>query len=732
MEQALAAIHQSNPERLPIELEFRRYAGQVTLACNLPEELRATGETQFFAAYPDASLHEIEDERASGCTWTMLLRLEREVFPIRRYVQFEDALNRVVADPIGALLSVVSSRRESPIEPRIVIVLQPARTRQRRRAEKCLLVLSTPFLRKHHRLAHWYAHWALASSRWRRLIARLFAFGFGTPEHHAALAVSSGRQHDREEDLQAGADKLGRLLFDAWIVLSVSGPEEAQAEAHRKLREMAGAFGQFSSPRLAAFHPRSSHSRKSPPPFLLSTEEVATLWHPPTQTVRAPTMSSVESREMEPPVQLPTRSTHPDLAVIGMAVFRGRQQRFGILPDDRRRHVALVGKTGQGKTTLLQHLIGSDIRAGRGVGLIDAHGDLCDSVLAGIPRRRTNDVILFDAADAAHPLSFNLLHCPDLAQRPLVASGIVSAFKKLYAEFWGPRLEHILRNGILALLEIPGATLLTLLRLLGDAKFRQGIVPNVADPVVRNFWQREFASMPPKFQAEAVAPIYNKVGHFMSSPLLRHILGQSRNSLDLRETVDTNKVLLVNVSKGRLGDDASALLGSLLITALQLATMSRANVAESERPDFFLYVDEFQNFATESFATILSEARKYRMALTLANQYLSQLDEATADALFGNVGTLVSFQVGANDAETLAMQLGGDLVPQDLLQLPRYQAYVRLLIDGHPSRPFSMRTLPPTKILNPERAAIIRGTSRERFTRDLVEVEQEIESALAV
>src|SRR5205807_10243420 len=229
----------------------------------------------------------------------------------------------------------------------------------------------------------------------------------------------------------------------------------------------------------------------------------------------------------------------------------------------------------------------------------------------------------------------------------------------LYGGFWGPRMEHILRNALLALLEVPGSTLLTLLRLLTDAKFRHPLVAKLSDPVVRTFWQKEFASLPVKFQLEAIAPIQNKIGHFVSSPLLRNILGQTRSNLDLRQVLDSGRVLLVNLSKGRLGDDVSALLGSFLVTAIQLAAMSRADVTEAERPDFFLYVDEFQNFATDSFATILSEARKYRLSLTLANQYLAQLDEQTAAALFGNVGTLISFQVGASDAEPLSLQFAG-------------------------------------------------------------------------
>jgi hypothetical protein len=269
-------------------------------------------------------------------------------------------------------------------------------------------------------------------------------------------------------------------------------------------------------------------------------------------------------------------------------------------------------------------------------------------------------------------------------------------------------------------------------QLLGDGAYRRTIVNRVRDPVVRAFWLQEFAGMPAKLQAEAIAPIQNKVGQFVSSPLLRHILGQSRSTIDLRQIMDRGQVLVVNLSKGRVGEDASSLLGSLLITSLQLAAMSRADVREDQRPDFHLYVDEFQHFATESFASVLSEARKYRLSLTLANQYLAQMDEATAAAVFGNVGSLVSFQVGATDAETLAAQLGAPVTPQDLLALPKYEAYARLLIDGLPSRPFSLCTLPPSQHLDATRSEVIRRVSRRRYARPVKEVANTIAHAFDV
>ena len=467
--------------------------------------------------------------------------------------------------------------------------------------------------------------------------------------------------------------------------------------------------------------------------FLLSTEELATLWHPSTSAVRAPTMTTVESREAEPSVHLPTRKDHPDLAILGQAQFRNRRQVCGLLPEDRRRHLLIEGKTGVGKSTLLHRLIGSDIAAGRGVALIDPHGDLCDSIVSIVPSHRSNDVVLFDVADAGHPLAFNVLACPNKAHQALTASGIVAAFKKIWGEFFGPRMEHILRNTLLTLLDVPGSSLLSVVRMLGDKDFRDDIVRKVRDPVIRNFWLREFAEMPPKLQAEAVAPIYNKVGQLVSNPLLRNILGQARSTLNLRQIMDDGKVLLVNLSKGRVGEDASALLGAFLVTALQQAAMGRADVREADRRDFYLYIDEFQNFATDAFGTILSEARKYRLNLTVANQYLDQIDDVTRSAVFGNIGSMVAFQLGVQDAEVLTEQLGGDLMPKDLLTLPRYQAYARLLIHGQPSRPFTLRTLPPPSPSprHEHRSLAIRRYCRQRYGRPVEKVEREVAQAFA-
>ena len=502
--------------------------------------------------------------------------------------------------------------------------------------------------------------------------------------------------------------KLNRKLFSVRLSLKVVGNRNQKKLIKQKLFDIIATFGRFngSASFRSTWLPRTS---------FLSTPELATLWHPATIQVRTSTLATVGSRRLEAPVETPLKRKEAGISVLGLTGKENSQEEFGMLPDDRMRHLAIIGKTGMGKSTLLLNLIATDIAAGRGLILIDPHGDLAEAVASTVPKQRTNDVIWFDAGDRQHPLAFNPLDCPNEEQRPLVASGILSSFKKLYGESWGPRLEYILRNALLMLVEQPGTSLGSLLQLLNDGAYRKQIVNRTRDPVVRAFWEQEFAKWQPKFQTEAVAPIQNKVGQFMSHPILRGILGQPKSKLDLRSVMDNEQILIVNLSKGRIGEDASNMLGSLLITSLQLAAMSRADIPESKRKPCYAYVDEFQNFATESFATILSEARKYGLSLTLANQYLDQIDENTLHALFGNVGNLLSFQVGARDADALAEQFAGILIPTDLLNLPKYNAYARLLIDGMPSRPFSMQTLPPQQHSNPDRLKIIRRTSQHRY-----------------
>lgn len=384
-----------------------------------------------------------------------------------------------------------------------------------------------------------------------------------------------------------------------------------------------------------------------------------------------------------------------DLTLLGQTNFRNQKKKFGIKTDDRRRHMYVIGKTGMGKTTILENMVVSDILAGRGVGVIDPHGEFAEKILDFVPESRIEDVIYFNPADIDHPVAFNPLESVNPEFRHLVASGIMGVFKKIWPDVWSARMEYILNNSLLALLEFPGSTILGVMRILADKNYREEVVANLQDPVIKAFWVNEFSRYSQRFEVEATAAIQNKIGQFVSNPLIRNILGQPHSSINMRKMMDERKIFIANLSKGRIGEDNSALLGSMIITKLQLAAMSRVDIPESERQDFYLYVDEFQNFATESFANILSEARKYHLDLILAHQYIAQLHEDVRSAVFGNVGTLAAFRIGAEDAEFLEKEFAPDFTANDLLNLTKYHIYIKLMIDGVASRAFSAETLPP-------------------------------------
>ncbi len=423
-----------------------------------------------------------------------------------------------------------------------------------------------------------------------------------------------------------------------------------------------------------------------------------------------------------------------DITILGETNFRNQKVKFGIKTKDRRQHVYIVGKTGTGKSELLKNMAIQDIQSGSGVAVVDPHGEFAERMLDYVPSHRVNDVIYFNPADVDFPITFNIMEKVDPEYRYLVASGLMGVFKKIWPDVWSARMEYILRNSILALLEYPGATLLGINRLLADKDYRQKVVEKITDPGVKSFWNNEFAKYPDKFREEAVAPIQNKVGQFITTPLIRNIIGQVKSSIDMREIMDNQKILIVNLSKGKIGEDASQLLGALVITKLQLAAMERADIAPEDRKDFYLYVDEFQNFATDAFATILSEARKYGLCLILAHQYVAQLESMgdkgkntkVRDAIFGNAGTLISFRVGADDAEFLEKEYLPAFTMDDLVNIPNYNIYIKLMINGFASRAFSASTLKipvaPEKSYR-EKAIKI---SRERYTVQRKIVEEKI------
>jgi len=452
-----------------------------------------------------------------------------------------------------------------------------------------------------------------------------------------------------------------------------------------------------------------------------SLDEVATLWHMPNKqlsTVR--NIAWGKNLLGEPPENLPTFAHTPEaerlnLNLFGTTEFKNQDQIFGIRRVDRRRHMYTIGKSGTGKSTLLANLIINDLKHNEGIAVVDPHGDLIETVLNYIPRHRINDVIVLDPADPHAVVKLNLFEGGSLVHRELIASGIVSIFQKMYANSWGPRLEYILRNALLTLLS-QNAKLEDVLRILTDAKYRAKVVATLDDQVLKNFWEAEFNTMQEKLRTEAISPILNKVGQFVTSPLIRNVVNTNTSSFDIETVMNEGKILLVNVSQGKLGEDNMALLGSMIITKIQLAAMNRVYMKEEDRRDFYLYIDEFQNFATTSFIKILSEARKYRLNLILANQYMAQIPEEVKDAIFGNAGSMISFILGAGDAEYMQKEFGGKYTQEDLVSLGRYQVICKLMIDGQVSHPFPANTLSLASSSNSNREKVL-TVSRERYAR---------------
>lgn len=740
MQEALAAFHQANHRHKPIVMLYNSRGGRTGLSCIVPDGLAPLLIGPLTAKYPNCSLTPLTPDQppngSSRYTWWADVTLVPDIFPLLRHSQFEDIASGTYEDPIDALLQAITP--DDKTEARIEIHIRPTVHRRAHRARRAIAILDSPALRHFHRLAHCYARLITTHRLWP--LAYLLALHTSPRDSRfrSQVDTTAGRHHEREDDIQAARDKVGQHLFDACIRLVVQGDKQHARQAEHRLHAMVGALGSFTASRLATFRVvRRGRGRLPRPPrggFLLSHEELATLFHPPTAGVAVERLQTSDFRELEAPVAF-SAETAPGTVTLGTVQFRDDRRSVTHSLDARRRHLYIVGRTGVGKSTLLLAMLSADIAAGRGVGLLDPHGDLAEQLLKAIPPHRTNDVVVFDPSDDTYAIGFNPLACFDPAKRDLVADDVVSAFNRIYDLSQTPRLKDTLRNALYVLIE-EGETLVSLLLLLSDEAFRERTVARVKDDVARLFWTREFPSWNERYRTEALSAIQNKVRPFLMNRNVRAIVGQKGRTLNLRQLMDADGVLVANLSKGRIGEDNANLLGALLVSAIQQAAMSRANIPEEQRRDFFLTVDEFQNYRTGSFASILSEARKYRLSLTVAHQYLRQLDEETANAVFGNVGSLVAFQVGSDDAEVLARQLSqfpDQVRPADLANLPKYHAYARLLSDGMPSRPFSLQTLPPSPPPpDGDRGAIVRAASHRRHATAADRVHEEIRQSFAL
>jgi type III secretory pathway component EscS len=454
---------------------------------------------------------------------------------------------------------------------------------------------------------------------------------------------------------------------------------------------------------------------------ILNITELATIWHLPSDKIQTPTIAWGTSVLSEPPTNLPSAINMTDedkkaINFFGHTVFKNKDTIFGIKDKDRRRHVWTIGKTGTGKSTLIANMAVDDLKKDRGIAVIDPHGDLCETLLDYIPKHRINDVIYFNPADRDFPININPLEVTNREEAELVTSGLMAIFTKIWPDVWSARMEYILRNSFLTMSQIQDSTLEDVLKLISVKSFREKIEEKLEDKSLLHFWQEEFDKMPDRLQKEAIAPIQNKVGQFITSPLVRRIIGASKSSISIESVMDDGKILLANLSQGRLGEDNAALLGATLITKIQIAAMRRVDIAEEKRKDFHLYVDEFQNFATSSFIKILSEARKYRLNLMLANQYMAQIPENVQKAILGNAGTIISFAIGASDAQILNKEFAEVFSENDLVNLSNFQVAIKMTIDGQSTRPFLAQTLPLPQSINQNRQKVI-NISRERWSK---------------
>ena len=734
-EQMFAAMHgifrSSASEQPHVSFEVVSKAHAINFYAYVPTDLRDFVSSQIFAQYPTVEIKEI----ASDADYTQLgedkhlaateLDLKKPTaFPIKTFQNFE-------VDPLSSITGVLGSVSEQE-EVWVQILIKPIDDDWQDLGKSEIKKLKEPFKS--------LGLWQLAKAELKTLI-------FGLAKH--TIEGPPGEEKKKEEKkkddkdtpesaaIKAIEEKITKLGFATNIRILAASTDEYSARA--KLEQVVGAFKQFNTINLNAFvakditSDREAHQLFTSRAFgesnmIFNITELASIYHYPSLTVATPTIASAGSKKGEPPANLPIEGTIPsdDLTVFGQTNFRSEVKRFGIKKKDRRLHMYIIGKTGTGKSTLMENMIIDDITEGRGMAVVDPHGSLIQHVLEFIPENRVQDVVYFNPADHEHPIGFNLLENVDPEQKNIVASGVVGIMEKIFGEVsWGPRLEYILRNVILALLEYPNSTFMGIMRILTDNAYRRMVVNGVKDPVIRDFFINEFEKYEPKFRTEAIAPIQNKVGQFLSASTIRNIVGQPKSTIDIRRIMDEGKILLADLSIGKIGEDNSALLGSMLITKIQLAAMGRVNVAEDERRDFYLYVDEFQNFATESFATILSEARKYRLNLAMANQYTAQMPESVSNAVFGNVGTMISFRVGAQDADALVKEYEPVFDANDLVNLDNYQIYLKMAIDGVTVPAFSAGTLPP-KLEKTNLVEQIVANSRQMYSRPVEEVEDYI------
>lgn len=698
-----------------ISLEVAAINQRIRFYIWTPKHLQPFVEGQIYAQYPTVQIYEQTEDYSTRplnqkhIYTTELVLTDHETIPIKTFPSFE-------VDPLAAITATLAKLDGEGEEAWIQIMARPISDDWHKRGSKMIRKIQGG-----------------GGFDGLSMVGQTLGALVKPPEPTEKTPVElSERDKTRIRSIEEKGTKLG---YQVKVRIVYAGPNDNIAKL--RMQAIHGAFKQFNTTNLNGFTSKGGSFSLDKlaqyqarffidSGYILNIEELASLFHLPHTSVETPNIVWATTKTAEPPANIPImeEGREKELSLFGVTNFRGTNTIFGANRSDRGRHIYVIGQTGVGKSGLLELLTLSDIYYDQGFCIIDPHGDYAQNMLSYIPKRRVNDVIYFNPADRDFPIGFNPLEVTDKSLKNHISSELVGVLKRMF-ESWGPRLEYILRYTILALLDYPDSTMLDITRMLTEKKFRDDVISHIQDPIVKTFWTTEFASWNDKFAAEAVAPVLNKVGAFVANPMIRNIVGQTKSTFNIRKHMDEGKILVVNLSRGLVGEDNAAILGALMVTKIQLAAMSRANVGLDDRRPFYLYVDEFQNFATDSFAVILSEARKYGLNLTIANQYVSQMDPVVRDAVFGNVGSMVSFRVGADDAAFLSKYYAPQFEPGDIMTLHNRYFVSTMTINGEKSPPFSGSTLnqPPRQT---DYTQEIVNQSRNKYALPVDQIEKTI------
>lgn len=712
-----------------LSFEIASVRGQIRFYVWMPKTLQSFVEGQIYAQYPSVQIHEasedyVANERTHKVIHTAEITVtDSQYLPIKTFQNFE-------VDPLAGITGTLAKLEDTDEEIWVQVLTRPVADSWHKESYNWIEKVKDG------------GGFSLLDGGGFKWLATILEALWKVPEPGEGGSVKELSERDKSRIAEA-EKKAAKLGYQIKIRLAYLG--DSQSNARLRMQAIVGTFKQFNSTNLNGFTVTNSSFDKesinayrsrlfTDDGFILNIEELASVFHLPHTNVETPNIVWASTKTAEPPAKLPVitgdRANDENISAFGLTNFRGINHQFGMLRYDRSRHVYIIGQTGAGKSGLLELFALSDIFHNQGYAIIDPHGDFAINNMKFIPPSRLKDVVYFNPADTAYPVGFNPLEVTDPNMKSNISSEVIGVLKRMFGESWGPRLEYILRYTILALLDRPEPTMLDIARMLTDKKFRKETLEYCKDTVVLQFWKQEFGQWGDKQVNEAIAPVLNKVGAFTANPVIRNIIGQPKSTFNIRKIMDEGKILVVNLSKGLIGEDNAGILGSFLVTKIQLAAMSRSDIPDvKDRRPFYLYVDEFQNFATDSFATILSEARKYGLNLTVANQYISQMTETVRGAVFGNVGTMISFRVSAEDAQILAQQFEPQFEPGDLLQMHNRHFIINMVIKGEKAPAFSATTLnlPPAGVDNSE--AII-ANSRQFYAHNRQDVEEAIDKII--